>query len=273
MPDHAPWRQSPDDPRTAAGWLWTERYRPLQGAVESLGCLGQIGVVALFVFGHAMAAIALLLATFLLKPLSRLGPGRASVEPLLTLPPPAAAFPCGVEVSRGGRVVGVDRGAVTFLEGWLQYEGFRTSFSLSRADVVRRDQNGITLTEGGVSFVPDPHVEKAFSTALDRWYRLDPAAKGISILPPVQVHPTAFARARMDALTAAFKVVQAAAVALAITAYFHSSFFLLVLLGGPLEFLGALSSLARLRRMAKRDRRALGGENECAFGRKDREVA
>ena len=164
----------------------------MRTAQDDLGCIGVLGALALLSFGHPIEGVALFLAPSALKLLRR---RIRPVESLLTLPAVARAFACEVEVGNGSVALGTDRGAATFLDGWLHFEGFRTAFSLSRDDVHRRRENRLELCQGGdVEFRPDGDVAREFSSALDRCYRVDQAAQGVSILPPVQLHPSGVAR-------------------------------------------------------------------------------
>lgn len=109
-----------------------------------------------------------------------------SVESIPTLPSSGPVFRGEVELTRGGSVIGIDRGTVTFFEGWLLFEGFHTSFCLSRVDVAKRSDHRLELIEGGrVCFEPDD-LKRHFSRCLDAWYCLDPSAKGVSVLPPLE---------------------------------------------------------------------------------------
>ena len=95
-----------------------------------------------------------------------------------------------------GHRLGRDVGIATFVDGWLHFEGRRTSFSLRRSDVDRQLGGRLRLSEGGeVEFEPqddlvasgllERNLAARFQADLNRWMRDDPPL-GESILPPAR---------------------------------------------------------------------------------------
>lgn len=210
MSERAVWRKGPDEGTSWIGYLVADRQRYLHKPLENLGCLCTVAGLFLLVGGHTLAGLGLFAVTFLARLLRR--PRRRDVTPLMTLPLPAPAFPCDVEIGNRDGAFGIDRGVVTFIDGWLHFEGHRTTFSLSRDDAKGRAENVLTLRDGEVlRFFPDE--ANGFGNAIDRWFRIAPSAQGISILPPTSIHPSGRVRAYTDVL---FNLLQALALAGAI---------------------------------------------------------
>lgn len=260
--ERAVWRRSPHDPRSGWGWALSERERQLRPARGGLGCLALAGAAGLLFAGHAGVAfglVAVWLALGLVRPRPR------PIEPLLTLPPPATAYPCDVDVLRDDVVIGTDRGFVTFLDGWLHFEGFRTTFSLSRADARGRQKNRVELVKGGVEFRPNGPASP-FSSALDRWYRIDSAARGISVLPPQDVHPSGVAHAWADAALGAGQFALGCGAYAAAQGLFHVHVWFLFFLGGPSALFNAVRSLRALHRLRRADRQGLANGTAAPLG-------
>ncbi|RYG15837.1 hypothetical protein EON82_25780 [bacterium] len=116
-----------NDPKTLVGFLIEDRDRYLKPLRKSLGCWTNAIAIFLLCRGFVGTALALFFVGWLA---SRLRPPKKTVEPLLTLPPVSRTFPCDVEILRNGQLLGWDRGVVNFVDGWLNFEGYRTGFSL-----------------------------------------------------------------------------------------------------------------------------------------------
>ncbi len=177
---------------------------------------------------------------------------------LLTLPPPAAPYPCRVEVRKRGVVLGIDMGVVTFLDGWLHYEGLRTSFSLRKADVSAHSEDRLELLEGGwIVFGPQDTLAAGeftevglaarFRANLASWMRSD-SAEGEPILPPITAHSTGIARAR----SAFVADMVFAIVVLSLAATYSSSFWTCVVaIFSGLEIVLRLRDLRRIARLSR----------------------
>lgn len=275
MSDRAVWRRDPTDPKGLLGWALADADRAIRLLTEDLGCLITIAAAVLFFSGHRWEAGALLVAPALLRKLRR---RPRSVTPILTLPLAAPTYACTILAKREGTTVGVDRGVVTFIEGWLHYEGFRTTFSLSRRDVAARKENTLTFEdESGVEFLPDDALhaagvertgrQAAFARDLDAWYRLERAAEGLSILPPVELHPSAVARAWVDFAAASVKALGISAALLYAVLAFHFSVFVFVF-GGVGGTADAILQLRRIRRFARESERAIPNDPRHPLGPK-----
>ena len=259
----AVWRARADDPRTLAGWAALDLGRHLRPVRRDLGIVAGIGALVLICSGYGMEAIGLMAFAFLLGFLRR--PPR-SVESLLTLPPVAPAYACTVDVLRDDVTIGTDRGVVTFLDGWLHFEGFHTAFSLSRADARGRKENLVQLRYGGVEFHPD-EASPEFSGSLDRWYRFDRAAQGLSVLPPQRVHPSGVALAGAEFALALGRLAFCFAAIVLIEAIFgNGSWFVFVVLASPLDILHSARNLKTLARRHAAERLALPEGARAAFG-------
>ena len=263
MSVRAVWKRGLGDPRSTLGYVSMDGERLLGRPRETLGCLGKVGALVLL-FIHPWAALALFAAAVLLPRLKR---EPRAVGPLLTLPFVVPTYPCEVEIRRQGTTLGLDRGAVSFVDGWLVFEGFRTDFSLSPSDVRLPDEEQrLILEEGGdVLFRPDdalggPGIERArlrnaFAHELDAWVRSDPVARGRSVLPPFTLHPSGVVRVWLDLLSATFSLAVVIGLALAFLRYSFGCFlFGFGFLGGIRD---GLTKLGRVRRFAREARATL----------------
>jgi len=150
-------------------------------------------------------------------PRTKLGWMRKEVEDPLsppdlkaTVPVPSAIhhFSVRIEVGQGSFVRGIDHGTVSFVDGWLHFEGQRTGFDLRRADIrwtTRQESlTSLTLRDGSfVSFVAPAGSTGVASfggridvhQALDRWHKEARHPTGESLLPPSSALPNVFATA------------------------------------------------------------------------------
>lgn len=73
--------------------------------------------------------------------------GRANraVEKLLDDPPTVPQLPVRITLWSGDWAIGKDEGVVSFCDGWMHYQGLRTSFSLHRSNVARHPESGWAL--------------------------------------------------------------------------------------------------------------------------------
>ncbi len=230
------WRARPDDPRSSLGWFLKDADVPVRFVFWCLSgafCIG--GLLCFYnsqiASGLSILALASGLSTCAQLPLRtwrrRLA---AQVDQLATLPSPEAAFPCQIEVFGNGYFAGKDQGVVTFVDGWLHYEGLRTSFSFLPSAVRRNsgrqvdpresgpvasfvrwlsDRYRIEFADGGaveispvneqffVGFTPTV-LREFFGVGLERWMRDAAPSVGDSVLPPEAVHSSGSTRARAE---------------------------------------------------------------------------
>ncbi len=252
------WRSRKDDPRTILGWLFQDLDTPVRYLGRCLSVAAKLTAVICFVRGQIVPGFFLFslssIPAYLVRPFWL---GRRSlnarVTPLLTLPAPDTPYPCHVEIFRRGFLLGKDQGVVTFVDGWLHYEGLRTSFSLQRTAVSSRDGNRLELAEGGtIHFYPqddliaidlaESNLKARFGGYLGSWMKSD-APAGESLLPPAAIHASGMVHAWTE-----FAV---ASVALAVVLQLLLLY--LPALGWPLFaaspfFIGFLKSMRSLRR-------------------------
>lgn len=262
MPRHrSDWRVRSDDPRSIAGWLWQDIDSPIRYVASTLYNVFLIAaVVALFrgqwtmalTLGAVPSLFGLLKRPFWINRRSL----NAHITPLLTLPAPDTPFPCQVEIYRDGMLLGKDQGVATFVDNWLHYEGFRTSFSLRATDVEKEQERMLTLNEGGqLLFHPENgmaaagfremHLRTRFDANLASWLRSE-APEGVSVLPPLKIHASGTARAWLNLVSSLLLFAIAAALLGALTTLSTG----VLLAASPLLF-GVLGSLARLRRASR----------------------
>ena len=137
-----------------------------------------------FVYIFSVAGV-VFLGTWIARPNSL----RERQEPL-----PFPYYPARVRLARMGTPTGRDEGHVAFVEGWLVFEGERTTFSLSAADVEKidwEDRFARLLLKGQqtVEVVGTKDCD-VLKTELMVWYSRPPAV-GLSRLPPTSRHPSA----------------------------------------------------------------------------------
>ncbi len=107
---------------------------------------------------------------------------------------------------------GSDRGWLIFSDGWLLFEGARTSFALTRGEARNLPPQSLTLKledRRSVQFsLPGerPNAEP-LNRALRRW-NAEPIPEGEAILPPIEIHPTFWVdRCSLSALGVAIMAV------------------------------------------------------------------
>lgn len=272
MVQRAIWRKRSDDPQSVLGMLIADRAHYAESPLRAIGCLGLIGTVVFLFRGELLPAA---ISFGITAVLPRLRMRRKSVVDLLTVPLPAPAFPGTVEITSDGAMIGWDRGVVTFLDGWLYFEGRRTSFSLSRSDVRQRRQNEIELDGSGVRFFPDDAfsagplresgLQARFAAELDRWYRIDSAVKGISILPPNTLHRSGVVRAWADVVASIFQFAVTGAVFWAFAAAFHSIVVCFVF-GFSGDFVGSVMNFRKVRRLRREECKQFANVSKASIG-------
>ncbi|RYG25158.1 hypothetical protein EON82_08145 [bacterium] len=143
MSRYALWTRRPEDPKSALRWVvWGDRH--LTEARRRV--FHRLVLAALAVCG-LLVVLDWAIALFLYVPLVMVGlalyarPG-ASEHANLPALGGSEAFPVTIQVSRKGRRIGRENGWVAFVDGWLVYEGLRTSFSLRTCDVSSRYEFG-----------------------------------------------------------------------------------------------------------------------------------
>ena len=274
MRSRATWRIRQKDPRNWLGWLARDPLAPARWVAGNGAKVLRLAAFAEMVGGQWLAAA--LLFIFASAPegvvssldaiwggrihlkARRFSPRPLPVSELLTLPSPEPSFPCRIEILNRGTLVGTDIGIVTFLEGWLHYEGHRTSFSLRRSDVSERSGERLNLAEGGtVAFEPHDWIElgdtvefdlkKRFGANLRSWMRSD-APVGEPILPPLTFHSSGVLRAWSNLVTDLVSCVPMYAFLLWLTSYEWAT----------LLILPFLLSLTRSLRDVRRVRKTLG---------------
>ena len=196
MIPRADWRPEPVRPGPVALALGCDRLRGVPLTWLAFG--GTAGyafvrdLVDLFFgkpFNHLVFLVfamgMILLAIYVSRPKAL----RTALESL-----PFPYYPVRVRLARMGKPTGRDEGHVAFLDGWLVFEGERTTFSLSAGDVeriYREDRLARLLLKGeqAVEIVGTKDGE-VLKTELMVWHSRPPAV-GLSRLPPLAPHPSA----------------------------------------------------------------------------------
>lgn len=137
---------------------------------------------------------------------------------------PVPCFPVDLQLMRQKRVYGEDHGIVSFVDGWLVYEGEDCSFSVKVEDVklqvavtARVDSLGFLSLRWGdlteqtmIRLRPkglksrakdrwgDSVLRSDLYVALKDWLRVKAEADGVSLFPPVVPHPTTLVNARIS---------------------------------------------------------------------------
>lgn len=116
-------------------------------------------------------------------------------------PSPVAQFAVRVGLRQRGVEYGTDQGFLSFVDGWLHFDGLRTSFSLKAADVLgvlsnaQRTTRSVHLPVNSlpveVSVLPchDPQQKQCDGVLklLDDWFGEKVECSGESVLPPCTV--------------------------------------------------------------------------------------
>lgn len=201
----ATWRPGPNDPETAARWLFRggtltsggeERPKPSlrKKRLIALGAASYLAAfVGLFVFFPKWGGLTPLLnlpyvvvnmiVTWRRKSFTKVGDGPGeSVWVNLTVQ------------DAHGRKTGGDRGWLVHCEGWILFEGERTSFAFTRGEAwtPRYEGHGVFALEDRRRVILTPVGEKPGPTplkALVAAWNEAPIPAGEAILPPTDLHP------------------------------------------------------------------------------------
>lgn len=161
-----------------------------------LGFLGAYAVVAflLMVFVPAVGKLTPLFGLVLV--ILGVGKEKREVAPVYESGP-GEGFSVSVSVvDQHGVTRGLDKGWLIFSEGWLLFEGARTSFAVTRGEArgkVFGMQLSLTLEDRrNVQFTVAPERQDALLQGHREW-NLAPIPDGEALLPPVDVHPLIWA--------------------------------------------------------------------------------
>ncbi|RYG22658.1 hypothetical protein EON82_16440 [bacterium] len=202
MIQRAEWRRLPGDPTTPLAW-WR---RELKGNLRIVR-----NVVAAVVLLFALAFFSGWFDVIILEPLvigfvtylgisrrkGRLLPNLSALAPS---PAPGECFPVELSIAFDTVPTGRDQGIATFVDGWLHFEGLRTSLSVRPVDITRvkplADRESFELPGGQhVELKPLGRTQEdrdTFRETLRVWYRFPfDLPRGEPLLPPTQVHPSA----------------------------------------------------------------------------------
>jgi hypothetical protein len=140
----------------------------------------------------ALAGLSLFATLFVAVLVYRGSASSREIAALLPDPSPAEAFVVSVTLFTDGRRMGKDQGALSFLDGWVLFEGLTTSFALRSIDVraVRPDGADLEATLKGdrQMMLLTPHTE-ACRTRFLAWFRSGEPAEGEPTLPPLGSAP------------------------------------------------------------------------------------
>ncbi len=146
MVRYATWRRRPEDPQDARPCLIRPmpRVLPAQRLRNGLVVLGSVLLFAFsLTFGAPWPVVALVAG--IVATVTVMRPGAHAHAALPTLGEDAA-FPVTMELRTGWKRTGFENGWLGFADGWLVYEGLRTSFSLTKRHVgIRRDGTSYRL--------------------------------------------------------------------------------------------------------------------------------
>ncbi len=262
MATRANWRPVPSDPRSRLGWIARETPRWAVLVLKK----ALLGVAALAIYAAISGAVpAFLLAALAFAALIAVVPGPPK-GPVVADPAPGALFSGVVEIRREGALLGDDRAAAMFVDGWLHVEGFRVAFALRGDDVAGVIEPGLAtvvrLVDGtelrfrmAAVLQPDGRNDRrrkvdsfSFHRQLRRW-REGMLADGDSVLPPDQPHPSAFARATTELTVATFGTFATLLVFVALGPAWGVASILLV--PGP-PLIETIQNVVRLRRTVRR---------------------
>ena len=198
MRRHEEWRRYPGDPRRTLGWT----LRAIIEETPRVVVMTLAALVGAFMLIASAAAGAFCWPDGLDLSFDSLR-CRAPRDLALLLPIPSdvEGFPVRVTLRAKGVRTGYDEGIVSFVGGWLCFEGRRTAFALRPDDVFAHLGSKVDLDDGTeIAFEPYDRLEarrdlaSGFDVLYRRW-RIAVSPEGESRLPPRTVHPWAVGRA------------------------------------------------------------------------------
>ena len=195
MVRRADWRRSPGDPETLAGWTLRAILE------ESPRIVGTTLLTILFVGFAVLTDGVAFFSGFSPGDLKFRGRRLRAPSSLSYLAPspalPDERFPVFLRLIRQGVRTGQDEGVVIFFDGWLLFEGRRTTFAIRNRDALflSDEDNRLRFDQGieGEFFPYEKDGDRrdlrdAFGVALLRWSK-GPSPDGEPVLPPGTVHP------------------------------------------------------------------------------------
>ena len=104
-------------------------------------------------------------------------------------------FPTEVSVRRRGVLLGQDQGTISFVDGWLYFEGLHTQFSFRESDVLKmkkgRNRTYSLLFEERAMIVVRADRAESFACALINWRTSRLVPEGSAQFPPILPHHSA----------------------------------------------------------------------------------
>ena len=199
MLERTEWRRYADDPKTPLGWIFgVDRWRgipiyPLVATAVAATTAIREGIERLLPVGWGEPVGMIVSTSAFAILVANLSPKRRQV--LAPDPAPGAFHSTSMRIALRTQDLGMDRGNVAFNDGWLLFEGERTSFALKRDDLVEvhRVGDGRRLDLRSGHRLRFREVEEALRADLDRWIA-GARVPGLSRLPPTDVHPERRAR-------------------------------------------------------------------------------
>lgn len=192
----ARWKRGPDDPETVRGWLFRFQNGPKTPE-------GRRQTRILLLVLAAYLAVALLLVAFVPN-VGKLMPLINVVFPIVAVlgrkqkktpalgSGPGESFEVRMTVAdRHGVATGTDRGWLIFSEGWLLFEGARTSFAVTRGEARGRlygIQLSLTLEDRRSVQLSLVEGQESLTQAHRDW-NAAPIPEGEALLPPTEFHP------------------------------------------------------------------------------------
>ncbi len=261
-PRYAVWKRRPEDPRTPRGWiLWGDRHMT-QAERRSLGrlLLGSAGLLAFAIFFMGAGALFLGLITTWLVATLYARPGAREHAKLPDLSG-EKAYPVTLTVLHNGRKVGRENGWVAFVDGWIVYEGLRTSFSVRALDVQSKlptsgsiDLSFPTMGSARLRILSDYMQTNrpaklgsraALDAAHDLW-RSMPIPEGRPIFPPIGYSPRVLGERAAENLLGGLVLILLFYLSVALGSFFGGLF---TGFGAIICFLSAVRAFRALRKI------------------------
>lgn len=206
-PKSSEWNLAAREQVTAIRSLrWKLRYLN----VWAVGIL--IGLILLIVKTPTLAAALVPLWAVICARMFYRSKPKATVLELKDPSSPISAFPVELALTWNRHLYGEDHGVVSFVDGWLVYEGEDCSFAIKPCDVECKgsadSQGYITMEWGERSIVFRPNGSgnqpgketkwlSPFVLALNEWLSYPATVMGESRFPPVMPHPATLALAKL----------------------------------------------------------------------------